>query len=154
MMRDEPEISDIGPSPQDLRAANVNPETGLATDFLNPFNEYVMLAEMVETGSMPEEVLLDWRPIDYESHFANSGFAQASVVLAAYRHLDPHAKLVFEDAANALIDLILMHQSDSESVSLKAMSAQRDRVAGLVKQQGGSGQRKRGNLASRYRRTV
>ena len=35
-----------------LRAANINPHTGLATDYLNHFNEAVMLLEMVP--DMPE----------------------------------------------------------------------------------------------------
>jgi hypothetical protein len=35
-----------------LRAANINPRTGLATDYLNHFNEAVMLLEMVP--DMPE----------------------------------------------------------------------------------------------------
>ena len=33
-------------SEQDLLAANVNPATGLATDYLNLFNEAIMLFEM------------------------------------------------------------------------------------------------------------
>ena len=35
-----------------LSAANINPRTGLATDYLNHFNEAVMLLEMVP--DMPE----------------------------------------------------------------------------------------------------
>jgi len=35
-----------------LRAANINPPTGLATDYLNHFSEAVMLLEMVPV--MPE----------------------------------------------------------------------------------------------------
>ena len=30
-----------------LRAANINPRTGLATDYLNHFNEAIMLLEMI-----------------------------------------------------------------------------------------------------------
>ena len=35
-----------------LRAANINPRTGLATDYLNHFNEAIMLLEMIT--DMPE----------------------------------------------------------------------------------------------------
>src|SRR5262249_13363385 len=44
----------------ELRAANINPRTGLATDYLNHFNEAVMLLEMVP--DMPEcaEDFLHW----------------------------------------------------------------------------------------------
>src|SRR5713226_3249565 len=43
-----------------LRAANINPRTGLATDYLNHFNEAIMLLEMVP--DMPEcaEDFLTW----------------------------------------------------------------------------------------------
>ena len=30
-----------------LKAANINPRTGLATDYLNHFNEAIMLLEMI-----------------------------------------------------------------------------------------------------------
>src|SRR5262249_33673402 len=48
-----------------LRAANINPRTGLATDYLNHFNEAIMLLEMIP--DMPEcaEDFLSWRPLSY-----------------------------------------------------------------------------------------
>ncbi len=124
--------SSTAPSRAAMQAANVNPETGLATDFLNPFNEYVMLAEMVADGSMPDEVLRDWRPIDYESHFAGSGFQGADVVLAAYRHLPPERKSAFETAVNELIETILAHQSGMRGVDIADIGERRDRVASMV----------------------
>jgi hypothetical protein len=50
-----------------LRAANINPHTGLATDYLNHFNEAIMLLEMIP--DMPEcsEDFLLWYPLAYES---------------------------------------------------------------------------------------
>ena len=52
-----------------LRAANINPRTGLATDYLNHFNEAIMLLEMVP--DMPEcaEDFLSWQPLSYAEHF-------------------------------------------------------------------------------------
>ncbi len=69
-----------GPVPVDaaraaeLRAANINPRTGLATDYLNHFNEAIMLLEMVP--DMPEcaEDFLGWQPLSYREHFAASNF--------------------------------------------------------------------------------
>ncbi|WP_213030289.1 hypothetical protein, partial [Acinetobacter baumannii] len=48
-----------------LKAANINPRTGLATDYLNHFNEAIMLLEMVP--DMPEcaEDFLAWTPLSY-----------------------------------------------------------------------------------------
>ncbi|HMH63198.1 MAG TPA: hypothetical protein VK561_18210, partial [Bradyrhizobium sp.] len=57
-----------------LRAANINPRTGLATDYLNHFNEAIMLLEMVP--DMPEcaEDFLAWQPLSYGEHFTASHF--------------------------------------------------------------------------------
>src|SRR3979411_3541707 len=57
-----------------LRAANINPRTGLATDYLNHFNEAIMLLEMIP--DMPEcaEDFLLWYPLSYREHFMASNF--------------------------------------------------------------------------------
>lgn len=122
------------PDAATLKAANVNPVTGLATDYLNVFNEYIMLAELVADGSMDAEVLREWQPIDYESHFVQSGFVGAKTVLAAYRAMGEAAHAAFEAEVNSLIDLILAHQSniDAAPKMLADMQAQRDAVAALI----------------------
>jgi len=68
-----------------LRTANINPNTGLATDYLNHFNEVVMLMEMLP--DMPDcvEDVLDWVPADYPSHFANSSFKDKELAILAYQ---------------------------------------------------------------------
>ncbi len=76
-------------SPERLRAANIHPETGLATDYLNHFNEVVMLLEMLP--DMPEAAadVFAWAPASYETHFERSGFAGRALALAAWRAADP-----------------------------------------------------------------
>ena len=122
------------PDTETLRAANVNPATGLATDYLNVFNEYIMLAELVADGSIEAAALNEWQPIDYESHFVQSGFTGADAVLAAYRALDAAARDRFEEAVNGLIDLVLTHQNHTRisPASLDDVEAQRDVVAALI----------------------
>lgn len=77
-------------SRQALQAANINPDTGLATDYLNHFNEVVMLMEMLP--DMPDciEDVLDWSPADYAAHFEKSGFADKELAVLAYAAA-PHA---------------------------------------------------------------
>lgn len=122
------------PDTATLKAANVNPVTGLATDYLNVFNEYIMLAELVADGTMEPDILSDWQPIDYESHFVQSGFAGVKTVLAAYRALDEMAHSQFEEAVNALIDQVLAHQQGAHNLQkrLEDIQTQRDVVAGLI----------------------
>ena len=60
-----------------LRAANINPRTGLATDYLNHFNEAIMLLEMIP--DMPEcaEDFLTWHPLSYRRAFHGLQFQGA-----------------------------------------------------------------------------
>ena len=122
------------PSSSELERANVNLQTGLATDFLNLFNEYIMLAELVHDGSMDRDALTDWLPIDYETHFARSGFAGADVVLAAFRSLRCTSRRKFETAVGKLIEHILVHQSQKAPCPelFEKIRRQRDVVAGLI----------------------
>ncbi len=77
-------------------AANVNPTTGLATDYLNLFNEAIMLFEMgLDMPDMAEE-LTDWAPHGYVEHFERSGFELKDVVVAAYEEAPSHFRDPFD----------------------------------------------------------
>ena len=68
---------------------NINPSTGLSTDYLNHFTEAVMLLEMV--GTMPEclDDLRAWDVKTYPEHFAASHFSNRNAIIAAYQSADP-----------------------------------------------------------------
>ena len=72
-----------------LAAANINPVTGLATDYLNHFNEAVMLLEMLPSCPDCVEDFLAWRPTSYRQHFAGSSFKGRELAIAAYDAADP-----------------------------------------------------------------
>jgi hypothetical protein len=95
-------IIESGLSSDALHTANVNPSTGLATDYLNHFNEAVMLLDMA--GDMPElaEELLEWEPVSYEQHFIRTNYVGTETVVAAWNSL-PHAqKAHFETLISGL----------------------------------------------------
>ena len=48
-----------------LTDANINPATGLATDYLNHFNEAIMLLEMLSSCPECRADFLGWRPTSY-----------------------------------------------------------------------------------------
>lgn len=75
---------------------NINPETLLATDYLNHFNEVIMLLEM--TPDMPEcfEDIKAWAPKGYEQHFRDSGFAEKELAILAYRHSPSQYRTAFD----------------------------------------------------------
>jgi hypothetical protein len=82
--------------PEALRAANINPVTHLATDYLNHFNEVVMLMELVP--DMPDMVddVRAWQPKSYARHFAESGFAGKALAIAAYDAAPPEIRGRFD----------------------------------------------------------
>src|SRR5438477_12865707 len=89
---------------EQLRAANINPRTGLATDYLNHFNEAVMLLEMVP--DMPEcaEDFLTWIPLSYAEHFWASNFKARDLAIEAYELSD--AKVEFDNIAATMTSIL------------------------------------------------
>jgi hypothetical protein len=72
-----------------LKGANINTATGLATDYLNHFNEAIMLLEMLPGTPECKEDFLAWRPMSYREHFAASTFKHRDLAIAAYEAADP-----------------------------------------------------------------
>ncbi len=89
-----------------LEKANINPQTGLATDYLNHFNEVMMLLEMLPAMPDCAEDVLEWAPLDYEGHFENSSFKDKNLAIQAYRAAPAHLREHLEDQVamiNALV---------------------------------------------------
>ena len=89
-----------------LVAANINPRTGLATDYLNHFNEAVMLLEMVP--DMPEcaEDFLNWRPLSYSEHFTASNFSARDLAIEAYEASDAEIRAEFDNITTTMTSIL------------------------------------------------
>lgn len=98
-------------TPSVLADANINPATRLATDYLNHFNNVVMLLELI--SSMPEcaDEVLSWQPVSYEDYFAHSHFRHRDLAILAYRHADPVLRGRFDGMVEALNTSMLMAQA-------------------------------------------
>src|SRR5436305_9942232 len=85
-----------------LRAANINPRTGLATDYLNHLNEAVMLLEMIP--DMPEcaEDFLGWQPLTYREHFTASHFKARELAIQPYDSADGIIRPQFANITTAI----------------------------------------------------
>ena len=72
------------PAPRCCAPPTSIPAPGLATDYLNHFNEAIMLLEMVP--DMPEcaEDFLTWTPLSYAEHFWASNFKARDLAIEAY----------------------------------------------------------------------
>ena len=107
-----------GPAPMDgrpshsrtlghlVKGKNINQETLLATDYLNHFNEIVMLIDMVPV--MPEciEEAKAWAPKSYEQHFQDSVFADKDLAILAYQNAPPRFREPFDDTVTAMNALV------------------------------------------------
>ncbi len=92
---------------KELLAANINPRTGLATDYLNHFNEGIMLLEMIP--DMPEcaEDFLTWRPMSYAEHFRASNFKGRDLAIAAYGAADPTIRAQFDAITDNMTTILV-----------------------------------------------
>jgi hypothetical protein len=112
----------------ELRAANINPRTGLATDYLNHFNEAIMLLEMVP--DMPEcaEDFLGWEPLSYTEHFTASNFKARDLAIAAYESADIEIRAAFDDITSAMTSILA-------AVGAAMREAQQDKTRAILAEQ-------------------
>jgi hypothetical protein len=89
-----------------LRDANINPESGLATDYLNHFNEAIMLLEMI--ADIPEcaDDFLEWRPLSYREHFMASSLKARDLAVLAYDAANPAIKSNFDGVTGTMTSIL------------------------------------------------
>ena len=111
-----------------LADANINPATGLATDYLNHFNEAIMLLEMVP--DMPEcaEDFLGWQPLSYAEHFTASNFRARDLAIAAYESADAHIRAEFDNITSAMTSILT-------AVSAAMREARQDKTRSILAEQ-------------------
>ena len=117
-----------------LRAANINPRTGLATDYLNHFNEAIMLLEMIP--DMPEcaEDFLTWHPLSYAEHFWASNFKARDLAIEAYESADEHIRVEFDNITGAMTSILTaVSAAMREAKQDKTRSTLAEQATGWVK---------------------
>ena len=84
-----------------VRGTTINEKTLLATDYLNHFNEVVMLLELIP--DMPEmiEEAAEWQPNTYAEHFRASVFTEKELAIWAFLNAPEES----QDAFEALVEL-------------------------------------------------
>lgn len=89
-----------------LPGSNINEKTFLATDYLNHFNEFVMLLDLVP--GMPDCLAEAeaWEPKGYKDHFKDSAFSSRDLAIEAYDHSPPEYRSQFDATVNMINDLV------------------------------------------------
>lgn len=89
-----------------LAEAHINPATGLATDYLNHFNEAIMLLEMAAESSDCCDDLRNWQACGYREHFRQSSLKARDLAIAAYDTADPVARDMLDALAGTMTTVI------------------------------------------------
>lgn len=124
-----------------LTAANINPTTGLATDYLNHFNEAIMLLDILPDTPECIVELIGWEPLSYSEHFAASHFKDKELAIAAYAAAEPTARARLDELADTMNALLVAtceaFQNRSSLGSANALAAETAaRLKPLVAQAG------------------
>ncbi|MBS7736448.1 hypothetical protein [Chelatococcus composti] len=83
------------------------PAPSLSTDFLNQYNEVLMIIELVADDAELMETLDEWQPRSYRQHFAKHAQLRfAEDALKAYEALAPERRLAFENLRLAMDDVV------------------------------------------------
>jgi hypothetical protein len=97
------EIAEI----QESGLSLVSPVTGLANDYLNVFNEVLLLLEFLPTMPEMTDEALAWQPRTYLEHFEQSTLPSAKLALGAYANVDPGLRKKFEAILSRLNQIVL-----------------------------------------------
>lgn len=82
--------------------ALVNPASGLANDYLNLFNEIVMLVEQLPNVPELFEDIQRWRPTSYQDYFHRSVLPGRTSAIDTYDRLDARFRRDFETVVEEL----------------------------------------------------
>ena len=117
-----------------LTAANINPKTGLATDYLNHFNEAIMLLDLLPHTPECIVELIGWEPLSYAEHFAVSHFKDKELAIAAYEAAEPIARVRLDELADTMNALLVATcEAFQKRASLDAATALAAETAARLK---------------------
>lgn len=90
-----------------LEGTNINGQTFLATDYLNHFNEIVMILEILPDCPECFEDAREWRPKTYRQHFADSMLSDSALAIEAYDHCPARFREPFERVVEHMDNLVM-----------------------------------------------
>jgi len=117
-----------------LANVNINPATGLASDYLNHFNEAIMLLEMLSICPDCRDDFLAWQPRSYREHFEASRVKGRSLAIAAYDAADPSLRGCLDNLAGTMTAVLeATRAAMTSAVPPQSIAAAADRAAALLR---------------------
>jgi hypothetical protein len=110
LAKDEIRVEPMIAAASEPHLSLVNPSTGLANDYLNVFNEILLVLEFLP--SMPEmtDEALAWQPKGYCEYYEKSTLPGARQALQAYDRVDPVTRSRFEAVLARLTEIVVQAQ--------------------------------------------
>lgn len=117
-----------------LAAANINPKTGLATDYLNHFNEAIMLLDMIPALPECTEDFLLWEPLSYPEHFLQSKLKGRDLAIIAYETADARIRARFDTLCDTMTSIVsAIRKAMSETTRLETRIRLAEQATGWLK---------------------
>ena len=111
----------------------IDPHTGLASDFLNQFNEVLMLLEVTGSDSDLGRDLHGWRPRGYVEHFETSHLRDSALVIEAYALCPVSVRRRFDRLSADLSAFILNGLADLRLIDGEAAQDARRALAERIR---------------------
>jgi hypothetical protein len=83
-----------------------NPETGLASDYLNHYNQAIMLLDVLPHCHECVIDLFCWTPVSYRDHFANSQLKNRHAAIVAYDNAASEPRRCLEELVDIMTALL------------------------------------------------
>lgn len=115
-----------------LAGTNINQQTFLATDYLNHFNEIVMILEILADCPECFEDARSWQPKSYAQHFADSNLSDRELAIEAYKCAPRKYRQPFDRIVEHMDHLVLFALRRLEAPVANQDGAAIARIAGAV----------------------
>ena len=109
-----------------VKGTNINEVSFLATDYLNHFNEIVMILDMIPDMTDLLAEARAWQPKSYKDHFRDSAFTEKNLAIEAYDAAPAEYRDMFEETVRCLTRLVALSLSRIEA---SVATGERDAVA-------------------------
>jgi hypothetical protein len=135
----EPASADSEEFRGSLEGTCISTQTFLANDYLNTYNEVVMLLEMVP--DMPDvlEDLKEWTAVTYHQHFEASGLSENQLAIEAYERAPARFRRPFDGTIEQMklviassVDRVEQALAAGESDQLRAIAVGASQVVGKL----------------------
>jgi hypothetical protein len=110
-----------------VEGTNISTKTLLATDYLNHFNEIIMMLEMLPDCPECIEEAKEWCPRTYQEHFQASSFKDKGLAIEAYDNVPSKFRQPFEQVIDQMNRVVAMTIKRFEAAMAEGVAPEAER---------------------------